>query len=615
MGMSASQARFLSLTARKNNVEFEGQQINQQRTTLSNESASYYSELCNMKVPTPPSIDDYTKISYTFNDGAMTNTLTSLLPDTTPEGRANNRYVVNYVEEWQDDYAIVPASSSLVEKKGDVYSIGNCELRKAGVEPTNVFKDEYYQSLSPEQRTALLQNEEYLLKMVQDKTGDDGDFYIRYIKNTTTGNYEPYLYAYSELSQESKYNNKNLGSIPCYTLGSTTQTREVLHQYATVEKDASGRYVALTIDFGSTSETKSVTKVIEPTEDEIEEYNLNKPKPEDFMTTNTDSTLYQQFKAASASCYITATSGPAGFECYEHVLAHMLDLTLNSEGDAYDPSAYPKYFPSSASSNGENDTELKERFISDSAIKINGKTPNMLPVSDALREGWEINGVVYPVITTTPDKYISGMTSEALKYLGTDYITQENPTDAEKLLSNYTIDPTTGEPKNKSLRQKCIDILKILTTTGYYGINYNSVLVPLLKSMQQDMEFFTLYDESAYQTKLKEWEENPPKSKTTTVEETVISEKKRTYPLTTITTTDEEAYNDAMNQYNYAQHEYDHKIQEINSKLKIVQMQDKQLELKLKQLDTEENAISTEMDAVKKVISKNVESSFKTFNA
>ena len=46
MGMSASQARFLSLTARKNNVEFQGQQINQQRTTLSNESASYYSELC-----------------------------------------------------------------------------------------------------------------------------------------------------------------------------------------------------------------------------------------------------------------------------------------------------------------------------------------------------------------------------------------------------------------------------------------------------------------------------------------------------------------------------------------------------------------------------------------
>ena len=42
MGLSASQARLLSLTARQSNLEFEGQQINQQRTTLSNESSNYY---------------------------------------------------------------------------------------------------------------------------------------------------------------------------------------------------------------------------------------------------------------------------------------------------------------------------------------------------------------------------------------------------------------------------------------------------------------------------------------------------------------------------------------------------------------------------------------------
>ncbi len=463
MGMSASQARFLSLTARKNNVEFEGQQINQQRTTLSNESASYYSQLCNMKVPTPPSIDDYTKVTYTFNDGAMTNTLISLLPDKTSS--VNNRYVVNYVEQWQDDYAIVPAASSLVEVNDPVnptsFSIGGQKLRKIGdsvndvsvtypagttrtyhigqdgnyyfdnnskgsgaithtdgktyaqvptggyaagdsyagaatngdfvkivdiggvlyypVTPTgsagqykiynlvtdtglqgaiaaevanqaaaSLASDPYASTLNKEQLNAMLKNEEYLLKMAQEKTGDNGDFYIRYVLNSTTGNYEPYLYAESELKQSQKYNNKLLGSIPCFSLGSTTQTREILHKPAVVEKDSSGRYVAITIE------------------------------------------------------------------------------------------------------------------------------------------------------------------------LGTD---------------------DTGAPIT------------------------------------------------------------------------------RTYPLTTTTTTDEEAYNDAMNQYNYAQHEYDHKIQEINSKLEIVQQQDKQLELKLKQLDTEENAISTEMDAVKKVISKNVESSFKTFNA
>ena len=87
------------------------------------------------------------------------------------------------------------------------------------------------------------------------------------------------------------------------------------------------------------------------------------------------------------------------------------------------------------------------------------------------------------------------------------------------------------------------------------------------------------------------------------------------YALTAKTQSDDRAYNDAMNQYNYNKAKYDQDIQSINAKIEIIQGQDKDLELRLKQLDTEENAISTEIDAVKKVIQKNVESSFKTFNA
>ena len=37
MGLAASQARFLGLTARKSNIEYEGQQVNQQRTALAEE--------------------------------------------------------------------------------------------------------------------------------------------------------------------------------------------------------------------------------------------------------------------------------------------------------------------------------------------------------------------------------------------------------------------------------------------------------------------------------------------------------------------------------------------------------------------------------------------------
>ena len=72
MGMAASQARFLGLTARKSNVEYQGQQINQQRTALSNESANLYNQMLELTVPTPPSTNDYYKTVYTL-DGSKEN--------------------------------------------------------------------------------------------------------------------------------------------------------------------------------------------------------------------------------------------------------------------------------------------------------------------------------------------------------------------------------------------------------------------------------------------------------------------------------------------------------------------------------------------------------------
>jgi len=78
MGLAASQARFLGLTARKSNVEYEGQQVNQQRTALANESASLYSQLANTTVPTPPDITKYYNTEYSFNYNGKTYTFSSL---------------------------------------------------------------------------------------------------------------------------------------------------------------------------------------------------------------------------------------------------------------------------------------------------------------------------------------------------------------------------------------------------------------------------------------------------------------------------------------------------------------------------------------------------------
>ena len=69
MGMAASQARYLALTARKTNTEWEGQQINQARTALANQSANLFNRLLNMEVPNAPKTTDYTELQYSYSDG------------------------------------------------------------------------------------------------------------------------------------------------------------------------------------------------------------------------------------------------------------------------------------------------------------------------------------------------------------------------------------------------------------------------------------------------------------------------------------------------------------------------------------------------------------------
>ena len=72
MGMSASQARLLSLQARQSNLEYQGQQINQERTILSQQCTALYNSLLAMSVPTPPSTSDFTTVKYTGENGATT---------------------------------------------------------------------------------------------------------------------------------------------------------------------------------------------------------------------------------------------------------------------------------------------------------------------------------------------------------------------------------------------------------------------------------------------------------------------------------------------------------------------------------------------------------------
>jgi len=53
--------------------------------------------------------------------------------------------------------------------------------------------------------------------------------------------------------------------------------------------------------------------------------------------------------------------------------------------------------------------------------------------------------------------------------------------------------------------------------------------------------------------------------------------------------------------------------QQLQARIAAIQSVDKALELQLRQVDTQRDAVQTEIDAVRKVIGKNIESTFKTF--
>ena len=312
MGMAASQARFLGLTARKTNVEFEGQQINQQRTTLSNQSANYYNQLLGMAVPVPPSVDDYTKTVYTFEDGALSNSISSMI------AQAGGLYLISYTSSWTDDFAAVSAGQSIVTKNsnpdpnntnnaidGVVYGVGAKELRRMGdafkldvykddkktgtsvymkngkyysdaecktaikdVDKSSYklnenYNDEYLKSLSLDQLEKLQEEEEQYISILNKQYAPDGNetWMVRYVQNTSTGTWSPFFNKKSVLDKAIYSDNgSSQSNIPAYTIGSAQKTEEVKGVQARMEQDASGRIISVTLNPGNADEvTYAVT--------------------------------------------------------------------------------------------------------------------------------------------------------------------------------------------------------------------------------------------------------------------------------------------------------------------------------------------------------------------
>ena len=72
----------------------------------------------------------------------------------------------------------------------------------------DAINDEYLKSLSEDQLKQLLKEEEQYLSLLKQKYGD-GDYMVRYVQNTTTGEYEPYFYKLDNLQNANYDDNGN----------------------------------------------------------------------------------------------------------------------------------------------------------------------------------------------------------------------------------------------------------------------------------------------------------------------------------------------------------------------------------------------------------------------
>lgn len=147
-----------------------------------------------------------------------------------------------------------------------------------------------------------------------------------------------------------------------------------------------------------------------------------------------------------------------------------------------------------------------------------------------------------------------------------------------------------GQDTKYVLAQSVIDNANSTTAVTTYGINYQAT--ETLRASIPNAEIA--------------WSDSGRMESITTADG-------RQFALNVNSTNDEAAFTNAMNEYEYQKSLYQNTIDEMNAKLCIIQGQDKNLELKIKDCDTQHNAVQTEMDAVKKVIEKNIETTFKTF--
>ena len=535
MGMSASQARLIALNARMNDIEYQGQQINQQRTTLANQINGLYSRLLDMSVPTPPSTQDYTKIQYSGTLNASTFTLSNVTPksDGTYNLKLGFAQSGNIVGNTNKAAAIVSSSPTF-------------NVSKANVDTDPDLKDLFFDQNNAPKKGAAWANAEEIINAVGTK--ENGYTEDNLMITTTKDKINDSMFKDAEIYIDTDQKNQdgtrlkrvsNKNEIPqdaiVYVVCNTSDALKVGEDDVSAIDNEAGSIGSLITGYGTGG-------------------NVFKWENDSWESRKTGLTDAQ--KSAIVGKNLLIKEGDGVRYLRQNDIKDDLDLSLLYKID-------------SNSSTVMKNTESKTPY---SIKNSDGSTKELYTLKEAKDNG-SIAQTYYDAAVASLKHSFPDVDDVAEAF----YVYQE---DGEfKFIQTKD---TTGITNDKT---KYASVYKQTTGTYAETKEYENCQIDFDNDGKINTIYLTMDDGNTYSVK-----------------------------MTAETVTDQDAYQDAMNQYEYDKYKYDKEQQEINVKTSIVQAQDKNLELKLTRLDNERNAVKTEIDAVKKVVDENIEKSYKTFS-
>lgn len=603
MGMAASSLRFAQLTARKNQVEFEGQQINQQRLTLSQKSTALFNDMLTKQVPTAPDPSAFTRIVYKFNSGFGESSILNLAR------KASGAY--NYNVTYKRPKTTKTLSRSSFSNVGFTTTLG--------VTTSDKTKASYYA------RTANVNGVSRNLTLVG---GDSAAAKLQ----TYRDKLETYNNMKTIEEQIRSLSNKN-GADACE---SSTQ-QNIKSALGLTEDNRNGIAQKL---FGNTGKSGLCVTGVFPDVLALNTSGINdeKAKAAEAMVkvlNGTAANLDTNITAQNLSAAVKAL-GSLKVNNEQLMSAHLQDklFTSNTLKDDYDFQDNGSNSTDLTSFKNLNELEKKELInlltayanadagtISSYDAKYQVSDTNYTNYTNYENYGQAANSLYNLASgqaaddTVTNDQMVE-MLNELLKEVGEgssssgDYKTKKvDPAFAQYQSATATagiVNIAAGQilyEYQDDDGQKCymyVSNENVLDDTSSTYAEQVSVYENVLNYLEGEMETES-QDANVIMS------DEGQVSKITFADGTVVTPE-------VVTEMDNDAYNQAMVEYEYKKDVYDKEMNDCNAKVKIIQAQDQKLEVRLKQLDTEQKALSTEIEALKSIRDKAIESSFKTFS-